>query len=123
MKVKRMYVSLLIVLVGISTVVAGTRNEKFKVYGNCGMCKSTIEKAAKGVEGVVSADWNKETKMILVEFDDAKVNLMDIHKAIAGVGYDTDMVKAQESVYNELPSCCQYDRSDKENSGNGGNDH
>ena len=31
----------------------------FGVRGNCGMCKSTIEKAANGVDGVSNANWDK----------------------------------------------------------------
>ena len=33
----------------------------YRVYGNCGMCKSTIEKAANGVKGVNSAVWEVKT--------------------------------------------------------------
>lgn len=42
-------------VMGAFTVFAGNKTEKFKVYGNCGMCESRIEKAAKGVEGVSKA--------------------------------------------------------------------
>jgi mercuric ion binding protein len=31
--------------------------------------------------------------------------------AIAAVGYDTEMHKAKDEVYNKLPECCKYDRS------------
>ena len=82
---------------------------KFKVYGNCGMCEKRIEKAAK-LDGVSSADWNEETKMLTVTFDAQKVKPGQIHKAVAAVGHDTDKVKAPDEVYAELHGCCQYER-------------
>ena len=81
----------------------------FGVRGNCGMCKSTIEKAANGVEGVTEANWDKNKKEIHVAFDGSKTNIEAIHKAIAASGYDTDKVSGSEESYNNLPGCCQYD--------------
>ncbi|MGH1384029.1 heavy-metal-associated domain-containing protein [Kordia sp.] len=87
----------------------------FGVRGNCGMCKSTIEKAAKGVEGVASANWDVDKKKIDVSFDDTKTDVMAIHKAIAASGYDTEKVAGNEEAYKKLPGCCQYDHKMKMN--------
>ncbi|MFA8435528.1 MAG: heavy-metal-associated domain-containing protein [Marinifilaceae bacterium] len=84
--------------------------ETFKVKGNCGMCKAKIEKAAKGVDGVIDAQWNKDTKEITVNYDSSKVKMEKVHKAIAAAGYDTEKVKADDAVYDKLHSCCKYDR-------------
>ncbi|GAA4245873.1 MULTISPECIES: heavy-metal-associated domain-containing protein [Winogradskyella] len=81
----------------------------FGVRGNCGMCKSTIEKAANSVDGVASANWDVDKKKIDVSFDDTKTDAMAIHKAIAASGYDTDKVPGSEDAYKGLPGCCQYD--------------
>ncbi|WP_288955461.1 heavy-metal-associated domain-containing protein [uncultured Polaribacter sp.] len=81
----------------------------FGVRGNCGMCKSTIEKAANSVEGVASANWDVDKKKIDVSFDDTKTDAMTIHKAIAASGYDTEKVVGSEEAYKNLPGCCQYD--------------
>ena len=81
----------------------------FGVRGNCGMCKNTIEKAANGVEGVASANWDVDKKKIDVSFDDTKTDAMAIHKAIAASGYDTEKVAGDEEAYNGLPGCCKYD--------------
>lgn len=81
----------------------------FGVRGNCGMCKSTIEKAANSVEGVASANWDVDKKKIDVSFDDTKTDAMAIHKAIAASGYDTEKVAGDEEAYNGLPGCCKYD--------------
>jgi len=83
----------------------------FGVRGNCGMCKSTIEKAVNNVDGVVSADWDKLKKQINVSFDDSKTDLDAIHNAVAASGYDTDKVSGNEEAYGNLPGCCQYDHN------------
>lgn len=82
----------------------------FKVYGNCGMCKSTIEKAANGVKGVNSAVWEVKTDTITVSYDPKKTNQDKILQAIADKGYDSDSHRATDEAYNKLPGCCQYDR-------------
>ena len=81
----------------------------FGVRGNCGMCKNTIEKAANGVEGVASANWDVDKKKIDVSFDDTKTDAMAIHKAIAASGYDTEKIAGDEEAYDGLPGCCKYD--------------
>ena len=83
----------------------------FGVRGNCGMCKSTIEKAANSVEGVASANWDVDKKKIDVSFDDTKTDAMTIHKAIAASGYDTEKVAGSEEAYDGLPGCCKYDHN------------
>ncbi|NOQ24921.1 MAG: efflux RND transporter periplasmic adaptor subunit [Bacteroidales bacterium] len=82
-------------------------NTEFHVGGECGMCKSRIEKAALSIKGVKTADWNQESKIINITHS-KKLDVMDIHKAIAKVGHDTKMVKAQDEVYDALPECCLY---------------
>ena len=81
----------------------------FGVRGNCGMCKSTIEKAANSVEGVVSATWDVDKKKVDVSFDATKTDVMAIHNAIAASGYDTEKVAGSEEAYEGLPGCCKYD--------------
>ncbi len=84
---------------------------KFKVYGNCGMCEKRIEKAAKKVKGVNSADWDVDTQILTVNFNEAKVKPSKIQKAVAAVGHDTETVRAKDKTYAKLPGCCQYDRA------------
>lgn len=83
---------------------------EFKVYGNCMMCKKRIEGALADMEGVEEARWDVDSKMMHVAYDEAVVSLMQIKKAIAAVGHDTDEVRAPDEVYNQLPGCCQYER-------------
>lgn len=98
-------------LCGALSVFAENKTEKIEVKGNCGMCEKRIEKAALAVEGVSKADWNKETKMMEVVFDDSKTKLDKVEIAIAQVGHDTPHHKATAEVYDKLPGCCKYDRS------------
>ncbi|MCD6091015.1 MAG: heavy-metal-associated domain-containing protein [Bacteroidales bacterium] len=92
------------------SLFAQDKAEKIKVYGNCGMCETRIEKAVNAIDGVSAADWNKETKMLKVSFDESKTDIHKVHMAVAKVGHDTKKYKADDSVYNKLPSCCLYER-------------
>lgn len=78
------------------------------VEGLCEMCKDRIEKAAKAVSGVSSASWDLKTKQLHLNFDPAKTSIDAISKAIAKVGHDTEKYKADNAVYEALPSCCHY---------------
>ena len=80
-----------------------------KVYGNCEMCKETIEEAAfKKKEAKVN--WNVDTKMATITFDSTKTNLNAILKRIAQAGYDSDEFTASTEAYNKLHQCCKYER-------------
>jgi copper chaperone CopZ len=97
------------------------KTDSFKVYGNCGMCKKTIEGSLSAVNGVQKSDWNKETKMMEITYDGDIITLKEIKQKIADVGYDTDAIRATKKAYNALPNCCQYERPDKSDSKH--NDH
>lgn len=101
-------------LIGAMTVFAQSKTEKFKVYGSCGMCENRIEKAAESVDGVTAADWNQETKMLDLTYDESTTNSNKVHLAVAKVGHDTDKQKAKDEVYSNLPGCCKYERPKKE---------
>jgi hypothetical protein len=85
------------------------KTESFKVLGLCGMCKSRIEKTAKG-EGATSAAWDSKTQMLTVTFDPSKTSKDALSKKIASVGHDTELYKASDDVYENLPGCCHYER-------------
>lgn len=87
--------------------MAATKTETIKVLGNCDMCKTRIEKAAK-IDGVSKAEWNDETKILTLVYDPAKVKSDDVQKKIAAVGHDTPKFKANDKAYNALPGCCKY---------------
>lgn len=105
---KAIYLTIVLALMSFLTAFGQVKTESFAVKGNCGMCESQIEKAAKSVDGVTAADWNKQTKMIEVSFDASRTDVQKVHMAIAKVGYDTDKVKADQVSYDNLPTCCKY---------------
>ena len=75
------------------------------------MCKKRIESSIKDVKGVTKATWDVKSKMMKVTFDPHKISLEKIKTTIASVGHDVDGVKADDKNYNNLPNCCQYDRT------------
>ncbi|WP_206367028.1 heavy-metal-associated domain-containing protein [Sphingobacterium sp. SGG-5] len=87
-----------------------TKTETIKIYGNCGMCKKTIEKAGN-VKNAVTVEWNKDTKMATLSYDNKKTNVNEILKRIALAGYDSEKFLAPDNVYAKLPGCCQYERA------------
>ncbi len=89
------------------------KTETFKVYGNCMMCQRRIEGSLKEVEGIASASWDVDTKMMTVKFAENLISLDNIRKRIADVGHDTDKYRADDEVYDKLPGCCKYERAEK----------
>lgn len=92
-----------------STVDGKLKTEVYKVSGDCEMCETTIEKAAK-LDGVKKAEWNKETKILSVVYNSTETSGDAILKSVADSGYDNEKFKANDKVYNSLSGCCQYDR-------------
>ena len=82
-------------------------SDSFKVFGECAQCKQRIEKSLK-IKGIENATWNVNTKLLTVSYDSTKIDLDQIHSKIAAVGHDTELKKAADEVYNELPECCLY---------------
>ncbi|MFO8022242.1 MAG: efflux RND transporter periplasmic adaptor subunit [Perlabentimonas sp.] len=81
-----------------------------KIAGSCEMCKDRIEKAALSVDGVKSANWDMDAQTLHLNYDPQKTSTDEIQKAIARVGHDTEKYKASDSIYENLPSCCHYER-------------
>ena len=105
------------IMIAISVLLSTTGNaqiknaktESVKIYGNCGMCETKIEKAGN-IKKIANVDWNQETQMATLTYDATKTNQDEILKRIALVGYDSDKFLAPDDVYNNLHGCCQYDR-------------
>lgn len=111
MKTLNIYVALLFSIFAMNFSFAQTalKKETIKVWGNCGMCKNTIEKSAKSA-GASYASWNEETKILNVSYT-SPTNSEKIQKAIAASGYDTQEFKADDKAYNNLHGCCKYERN------------
>jgi copper chaperone CopZ len=92
-------------------VTAKAEHSMIKVWGNCGMCKKTIETAIADIDGLSKGEWDVEKKVLHVEFDASKTSVEKISQAVAGSGYDTEFDTATKDAYNGLHSCCQYQRT------------
>ena len=90
--------------------LAQTKTETFKVSGNCGMCKSKIEKAAKEA-GAKEADWDVDSKMLTITYKSSSTNTAKIQEKIASVGYDNVGATATNESYDKLHGCCKYERA------------
>lgn len=110
MKTLSLFAAILFSIFAINTSTAQTaKSETIKVWGNCGMCKTTIEKAAKKA-GAKTADWNEDSKELKVSYAVNKTSSVKIQEAIAKSGYDTQDFTAVQTAYDNLHGCCKYDR-------------
>lgn len=89
--------------------IKNAKTESVKIFGNCGMCETTIEKAGNKKK-IAKVDWNKDTKIATITYDAKKTNQDEILKRIALSGYDSEKFLAPNDVYAKLPECCQYER-------------
>ena len=107
-----MAIILLLSMTIANAQIKNAKTETVKIYGNCGMCETTIEKAGN-IKKVAQVDWDKDTKMATLTYDSAKTNQDEILKRIALAGYDSDKFLAPDAAYNSLAGCCQYEREAK----------
>jgi len=109
------YLMIASVLLSALVCNAQSKNQKtetVKIYANCEMCESTIEKAGN-MKNQANVDWDKETKMATISYDSLKTSIEEILKRIALAGYDNDTFLAPDDTYANLPGCCQYERVKK----------
>ena len=69
----------------------GGKMEKvvLKVSGmSCGHCKNAVEKAVRGLPGVMAAEVDLEAGTLKLEFDAAKTALAQIKEAVDDAGYE-----------------------------------
>src|SRR5690606_23947472 len=106
------YIFLLLISVGL---FAQEKTETIKVSVNCGMCKERIENAVNEFPSA-EGNWDDETKILTVQFDESQTNLDEIAQNIAKVGHDNELYRAENSVYENLPGCCHFERMEPQNS-------
>ncbi|MFE3866823.1 DUF3347 domain-containing protein [Flavobacterium sp. LS2P90] len=107
-----MAITLLLSMTIANAQIKNAKTETVKIYGNCGMCETTIEKAGN-LKKVAQVDWDKDTKMATLTYDSAQTNQDEILKRIALAGYDSDKFLAPDTTYDALHGCCQYEREAK----------
>jgi cation transport ATPase len=113
---KNIVLGMMLLLVTLSTQAQEKKNKNAKytitVNGNCEQCQRRIQKAAFSVNGVKTANWSIETHNLDLTINEEKSSIFDVKKAVAKVGHDTDAVKATQAEYDNLHSCCKYEREE-----------
>jgi cation transport ATPase len=111
---KNLLLGMMILVVTLSTQAQDKKNKNAKytieVNGNCEQCQQRIQKAAFSVKGVKTASWSIETHQLDLTLNEEKNGIAEVKKAIAKVGHDTEEVKATQEDYDNLHSCCKYER-------------
>ena len=109
----KIMMAILVLLSGATNAqIKNAKTETVKIYGNCGMCETKIEKAGN-LKNIAKVDWDADTKMATLTYDESKTNQDEILKRIALSGYDSEKFLAPDKAYSNLPGCCQYDREAK----------
>lgn len=96
-------------LMGCQTPPQNAKTATLHVYGNCGMCKKTIESAANK-SGISQAVWGVDSKMLTLTYDSSKTTPQEVLRRVADAGYDSDAITAPDNAYFARPECCQYTR-------------
>lgn len=104
-----MAITVLLSFTACNAQIKNAKTESVKIFGNCEMCETTIEKAGN-LKKIAKVDWNKDTKMATITYDAKKTNQDEILKRIALSGYDSEKFLAPNDVYAKLPECCHYER-------------
>ncbi|MDG6218775.1 MAG: heavy metal translocating P-type ATPase [Candidatus Thermoplasmatota archaeon] len=67
----------------------GKNKKNIPIEGmHCASCALTIDKSLRKLEGITNSHVNYATKMARIEFDEDKISMDDISKAIKSAGYD-----------------------------------
>ncbi len=107
---KCIFIFLFMLLAHITSAQKNNKLETFFVNGKCEMCKDRIEKTVNKLR-VRFADWDVNSHMLTVSYDSTKMDRKKIEQALVSVGHDTKDLVAHDEVYEALPACCHYDRS------------
>ena len=83
--------------------------ETIKVRGNCISCKNRIENAVKTFPSA-NGTWDVLTKVLTLIYDPNQTSKEAIMRKIAEVGHDNELFTSENTIYENLPACCLYDR-------------
>jgi copper chaperone CopZ len=90
----RIVYTLVILFITAASFAKGVQKE-LKVHGDCMGCKVKIEDALD-VKGITYADWNYETKILVIKFNDNKIEYKEIEALIKELGYKVEEVEQKE---------------------------
>lgn len=104
------FISIAFLCIGLSLNAQSSKVSKstFFVDGVCQQCKDRIENAAMRTKGVKTANWDKTSKQLTVEYSQKKTDIETIKLAVVDKGHDSDTHKSDTTAYSQLPKCCKY---------------
>lgn len=104
--------NILFFLLLCASTLTVAQNKKAKatleVNGVCEMCEARIEKACLTTKGVKAANWNVNSHVLELVYNEKKTNLETIKLAILDAGHDLSDAKAPDEAYNSIHGCCKY---------------
>ena len=79
------------------------KKQNFKIEGmTCAACSARVEKVVNKLDGISSAVVNLTTERMSVEYDEQKLNIDDIGKAVERAGYGWSVIKNQSNDADKL---------------------
>jgi len=107
MKTKIAIYLIALLFTGFSVSAQKKAEVKIKTTAECNMCKKTLESTLNQMKGVKKASVDMSTKDATIIYNPKKVSVEELKKAIVGLGYDADEMKANTKAYQALPDCCK----------------
>jgi len=78
----------------------------FKIEGmTCAACAKAVERATKKLDGVTESNVNLATEKLDISFDDTKVTMVDIQKAVEKTGYKAIIEAVTKTLKIEGMTC------------------
>lgn len=123
---KLLFLSIIAASVAFTACTGGAKNEQssatveaaaetpaekhalLSVGGSCDMCTDRIIKTVNEIDGVTLSDYNLDKQELHIHYIDSNTSIEAVSKALATVGHDTELFKAEQEVYDALPGCCKY---------------
>lgn len=104
---KKLIILIALILMAFSGVKAQIIEAKIKTSGQCEHCKETIEKNLRFEKGVKKVNFDIESHIVRVKFDQKKTTIQAIQIDITKLGYDADSLPADPIAYENLNACCK----------------
>lgn len=108
MKIK--YIILMMLVLLTAEVISQDHNHNhvsLPVSGACGMCQETIESVANNMPGVISSEYDLDKQILLIH-SDKEIDMPILSRRLSLKGYDNELSRAPQNIYDALPGCCMY---------------
>ena len=73
----------------------------------CELCAKTVGEALRKTEGVHKVEVDTEAKLVRVRYEEGKVDVKALERAVAKAGYKANETPAEPEAYKRLPDCCK----------------